>query len=64
MGPLEVFREQMEVFHRRADLAVPEDDRKPDDIAAVFQVLSRLLDLRKPDEGLPQLDVFGVTFFR
>src|SRR5688572_26160624 len=41
MRSLQILRQQVEVFHRGADLRVPEDDREPHDIAAVLQVLGR-----------------------
>ena len=41
MRTLEILGEQVEIFHRRADLCVPEDDREANHISPVTQVLSR-----------------------
>ena len=39
MGALQILREQVQVFHRRADLRMPEDDREAHDVATVLQIL-------------------------
>jgi hypothetical protein len=38
---LEILGEQMKIFHRRGDLAMPEDDREAHHVPSVPQVLSR-----------------------
>jgi len=56
MRSLQIFCQQVQILHRRADLRVAEDDRQPHHVAACSQVLGRERVAQQVEAGLREAE--------